>query len=159
MKVFTQQTYDEVRQSIFGLRTMVSHGLGLIPSLTEYLHEFSVQSGIPVEFAVDNAQPIRLSPASEVQLIRIVQEGLANVRKHAGAGRAWVRIQRQASWIQVTIEDDGRGFEPATLASPDRYHFGFQTMRERAEGLGGKLEIDTSPGHGTRVVATLPQEA
>jgi nitrate/nitrite-specific signal transduction histidine kinase len=159
MTGITERAYEEVRQSIFGLRTMVSRGLGLIPTLTEYLHDFSAQNGIGVELELADGRPIHLSPASEVQLIRIIQEALANIRKHAGAAHAWVRLQRQDSWVQVTIEDDGRGFDPATLMSPDRLHFGLQTMRERAEGLGGKLEIDTAPGRGTRVVATLPGEA
>ncbi len=159
MTAITDHAYEEVRQSIFGLRTMVSRGLGLIPTLTEFLHEFSSQNGISVELQVAEGRPIHLSPASEVQLIRIIQEALANVRKHAEAGHAWVRLQRQDPWVRVTIEDDGKGFEPATVASPDRLHFGLQTMRERAEGLGGKLEIDTAPGRGTRVVATLPGEA
>jgi len=159
MTAITERAYEEVRQSIFGLRTMVSRGLGLIPTLTEYLHEFSAQNGIRVEFEVADGRPIHLSPASEVQLIRIIQEALTNLRKHAGAAHAWVRLHRQDPWVQVSIEDDGRGFDPATLGSPDRLHFGLQTMRERAEGLGGKLEIDTAPGRGTRVVATLPGEA
>jgi signal transduction histidine kinase len=159
MTAISAHAYEEVRQSIFGLRTMVSRGLGLIPTLTEYLHEFSAQNGIGVELEVADGRPIHLSPASEVQLIRIIQEALTNVRKHAGAAHAWVRLHRQDPWVQVIIEDDGRGFDPATLASPDRLHFGLQTMRERAEGLGGKLEIDTAPGRGTRIVATLPGEA
>jgi len=158
MTTISAHAYEEVRQSIFGLRTMVSRGLGLIPTLTEYLHEFSAQNGIGVEFEVVDGRPIHLSPASEVQLIRIIQEALTNVRKHAGASRAWVRLQRQNPWVRVTVEDNGRGFDPASLASPDRLHFGLQTMRERAEGLGGKLEIDTAPGRGTRIVATLPGE-
>ncbi len=159
MTTITDRAYEEVRQSIFGLRTMVSRGLGLIPTLTEYLHEFSSQSGIPVELQVADGPPIHLSPVSEVQLIRIVQEALANVRKHAEADRAWVHLQRDDPWVRVTVEDDGRGFDPAVLAVSDQRHFGIQSMRERAEGLGGKLEIDTAPGRGTRIVATLPGEA
>ena len=158
MTAITERAYEEVRQSIFGLRTMVSRGLGLIPTLTEYLHEFSAQNGIDVELEVADGRPIHLSPASEVQLVRIIQEALTNVRKHAGASRSWVRFQREDPWVRVTVEDNGRGFDPASLASPDRLHFGLQTMRERAEGLGGKLEIDTAPGRGTRIVATLPGE-
>ncbi|MBI2563938.1 MAG: GAF domain-containing protein [candidate division NC10 bacterium] len=158
MAAITAGAYEEVRQSIFGLRTMVSRGLGLIPTLTEYLHEFSAQNGIAVELEVADGRPIHLSPASEVQLIRIIQEALTNVRKHAGASHAWVRLHREDPWVQAAIEDDGRGFEPATLTSPARLHFGLQTMRERAEGLGGKLEIDTAPGHGTRIIAILPGE-
>lgn len=159
MASITEEAYEEVRQSIFGLRTMVSRGLGLIPTLTEYLHEFSAQNGIAVELVVADGRPVHLSPASEVQLVRIIQEALTNVRRHAGASHAWVRLHRQDPWVQVIIEDDGRGFDPATVTSPDRLHFGLQTMRERAEGLGGKLEIDTGPGRGTRIVATLPGEA
>ncbi len=159
MAVITGRAYEDVRQSIFGLRTMVSRGLGLIPTLTEYLHEFSAQNGIAVELEVADGRPIHLSPGSEVQLIRIIQESLTNVRKHAGADRAWVRLQREDPWVRAIIEDNGRGFEPSVLASPDRLHFGLQTMRERAEGLGGKLEIDTAPGRGTRILAILPGEA
>lgn len=155
----TEHVYEEVRQSIFGLRAMVSRGLGLIPTLTEYLREYSIESGILVELEVANGQPIVLAPASEVQLVRIVQEALTNVRKHARATHAWVRLQRQESWLQVIIEDNGQGCEPVALASPDRRHLGHQTMRERAEGLGGRLEIDTAPGRGMRIVATLPAEA
>jgi two-component system nitrate/nitrite sensor histidine kinase NarX len=154
----TARAYEEVRQSIFGLRTMVSRGLGLIPTLTEYLHEFSAQNGVAVELDVADGRPIHLPPASEVQLVRIIQEALANVRKHAEASHAWVRLQRGEAWFRVTVEDDGRGFEPAKLAAAGPLHFGIQTMRERAEGLGGKLEIDSAPGRGTRVVATLPGE-
>jgi signal transduction histidine kinase len=59
----------------------------------------------------------------------------------------------------VTIEDEGVGWDPAAVAPSDRLHFGLQTMRERAEGLGGRLEIATAPGRGTRIVATLPGDA
>ncbi|MBI4537521.1 MAG: HAMP domain-containing protein [candidate division NC10 bacterium] len=159
MTAITEHAYEEVRQSIFGLRTMVSRGLGLVPTLTEYLHEFSAQTGIAVKLEVADGGPIRLSPASEVQLVRIIQEALTNVWKHAEAGRAWVRLDRQEPWVRVTIQDDGRGFDPTTPASSERRHFGLQTMRERAEGLGGKLDVDAAAGRGTRIVATLPGEA
>jgi nitrate/nitrite-specific signal transduction histidine kinase len=158
MAAISAGAYDEIRQSLFGLRTMVSGGLGLIPSLTEYLHEFSVQNEIPVTLAANGAEAIRLSPGTEFQLIRIVQEALTNIRKHASATHAWVRVSREDAWVRVTVEDDGRGFDPATLATPSRLHFGLRGMRERAEGLGGKLDVATVPGHGTRVTAILPVE-
>jgi nitrate/nitrite-specific signal transduction histidine kinase len=159
MTDLTARAYEEVRQSIFGLRTCVSRGLGLVPTLTEYLHEFSVQNGIAVELEVAPGVPGRLPPASEVQAIRIIQEALANVRKHAAADHARVQVQPYGVWVRVTIEDEGVGWDAAAGAPSDRLHFGLQTMRERAEGLGGRLEIDTAPGRGTRVVATLPGEA
>jgi len=145
--------YEEVRQSIFGLRTFVSRGLGLVPTLTEYLHEFSVQNGIAVD--LEAAGPLGpVPPATEVQAVRIIQEALMNVRKHAAADRARVRIARDGAWLRVAIEDDGIGWN--RQASPQGLHFGLQMMRERAEGLGGRLEVETAPGQGTRIVATLP---
>ncbi len=159
MTAITDRAYEDLRQSIFGLRTKVPRDLGLIPSLTKYLHEFSAQSRINVELNVAEGRPLHLSPASELQLVRIVQEALANVRKHTAAGQAWVRLHRQDSWIRVTIEDNGRGFDPTIVASRRHRAFGLQTMRERAESVGGKLEIDTGPGRGTRIVATLPEGA
>ena len=158
MIAITDHAYEEVRQSIFGLRIMVSRGLGLIPTLTEYLHEFSIQNGIAVELETPDDRPFRLPPASEVQLIRIVQEALTNVRRHAGTDRAWVRLEREGPWVRVAIEDRGRGFDPGTPASSGRPHYGLRGMQERAEGLGGKLEVDTAPGRGTRIVATVPGE-
>ena len=151
--------YEEARQSIFGLRTFVSRRLGLVATLTEYLHEFSAQNGIKVALEVTGGSLGPLPPASEVQAIRIIQEALANVRKHAAAAHAWVRLQKDGSWLRVAIEDDGVGWDREASTSRDRLHFGLETMRERAEGLGGRVEIDTAPGRGTRVVATLPREA
>ena len=159
MSSITALAYEELRQSIFGLRTKVSRELGLIPGLAKYLHEFSIQNEIAVEFNADEGQAIHLPPVSEVQLIRIVQEALTNLRKHSGTRQARVRLHRQDSLIQLTIEDDGRGFDPAVLTSPDRLHFGLQTMRERAEAVRGNLEIDTRPDGGTRIVVTLPEGA
>jgi signal transduction histidine kinase len=159
MAAISAGAYDEIRQSLYGLRTMVSGGLGLIPSLAEFLHEFSAQSEVPVKLEAGGAEEIRLDPGTEFQLIRIVQEALANIRKHAHATRAWVRVSCEGGWVRVSVEDDGRGFDPATLATPSRMHFGLRGMRERAEGLGGKLEIVTSPGHGTHVTAVLPLES
>jgi nitrate/nitrite-specific signal transduction histidine kinase len=154
----SSEAYEEVRQSILGLRTMVSRGLGLIPALTEFLHEFSAQSGIRVDLEMGEGPAIHLPPTSEVQVIRIVQEALTNVRKHAKAGRAWVRLQRQDSLLRVIIEDDGLGWDLNAKRAPDSEHVGLEIMRERAENLRGKLAIETGPGRGTRVTATVPLE-
>jgi len=135
---------------------MVSRGLGFVPTLTEFLHEFSERNNIPVKLEADGAETIRLPVVSEVQLVRIVQEALTNVRKHAQAGRAWVRVEHRDSWVCVCVADDGRGFDPAKIASRTGFHFGMKGMRERTESLGGKLEIVTAPGQGTRVTALLP---
>jgi signal transduction histidine kinase len=154
MAHITERAYEEVRQSIFGLRTFVSRGLGIVPTLTEYLHEFSTQNGIAVELEAAGGQLGPIPPATEVQAVRIIQEALSNVRKHAATDRARVRLQRHGAWLRVIVEDNGAGWD--SQASRDGLHFGLQTMRERAEGVGGRLEIEAAPGRGTRVVATLP---
>jgi nitrate/nitrite-specific signal transduction histidine kinase len=150
--------YEEIRQSIFGLRTMVSRSLGLVPALTEFLHEFSAQSGIRVDLEAGEEPAIHLPPTSEVQVIRIVQEALTNVRKHAQASRAWVRLQRQGSFAKVIIEDNGCGWELKATPPTGPQHAGLEIMRERAEHLRGTLKIETELGRGSRVTATVPLE-
>jgi PAS domain S-box-containing protein len=159
LSALTEHAYDELRQSIFGLRTSMSRGLGWVPTLTEYLHEFSTRTTIPVRLEAAEGLPERLSPATEVQLVRIIQESLANVHKHAGARQARVHLQPEDQWVRVTIEDDGQGFQPDVLAVTKHGHFGLETMRERAESAGGTLQIESAPGRGTRIVATLPRGA
>jgi nitrate/nitrite-specific signal transduction histidine kinase len=150
--------YDEVRQSIYGLRTSGSGGVGLIPTLSDYLKQFSAQTGLPVALDVPNEYAIRLSAEAEVQVIRIIQEALANVRKHAEATQAWVRLSVHEAYVQVAIEDDGRGFDPAHLEGSGRRHIGLQSMQERAASACGGLQVDSAPGKGTRITAWLPLE-
>jgi PAS domain S-box-containing protein len=156
MTAITENAYDELRQSIYGLRTMVSRGQGWVATLDEYLHEFTTRTGIKVILETADGLPAELPPATEVQLVRIVQEALANVRKHAGTDHARVQLQPAERSVRVTIEDDGRGLQPEADTAIKQSHFGLEIMRERAESLGGKLAIESTPGHGTRIVATLP---
>ncbi|MFQ5684857.1 MAG: HAMP domain-containing protein, partial [Candidatus Binatia bacterium] len=136
IKKVAGEAYEEIRQSIFGLRTMVSQGLGLIPTLTEYLHEFSRQNGITTHLQVGGDHAPRFSPDVEIQLVRIIQEALTNIRKHAGATRAVVRFDVEGDCCCVTIRDDGQGFEPGKIPEEGCRHFGLETMRERAQGIG-----------------------
>jgi signal transduction histidine kinase len=156
IRKLTEDAYDDVRQAIYGLRTFVSRRLGLVPTLTEYLHEWSVQSGIAVDLQIHSEEATRLPPEAEVQLIRIIQEALTNVRKHTGAEHAWVSFSLEEGLAVVTIADDGKGFALAELQKQSRKGFGLETMRERAESVGGSLEITSQLGKGTQVVARLP---
>jgi signal transduction histidine kinase len=130
--------------------------LGLIPCLTEYLHDFSQQNEITVDLQIGDDRAIGFTPDVEVQLVRIIQEALANIRKHAEVTRGVVRFDVDGDHCYVTIRDDGRGFEPGRNLKEGSRHFGLRGMRERAEGIGGKLEIDTAPGRGTKVIVRLP---
>lgn len=156
IRSLTESAYDDVRQAIYGLRTLVSRRLGLVPTLTEYLHEWSVQSGIAVDLQIHSEEATRLPPEAEVQLIRVIQEALTNVRKHAGAEHARVSFDLEEGLAVVTIADDGRGFMLAELQKQGRKGFGLETMRERAESVGGSLEITSQLGRGTKVIARLP---
>lgn len=156
LKRVARDAYEEVRQAIFGLRTMVSRNLGVISTLTEYLHDWSQQTGIAVDLEVGDGAAARFSPGVEVQLIRIVQEALANVRKHAGARRVVVTVEPAGELVRVTIRDDGRGFD-LTATTSERHHcFGLETMRERAEAVGGKFAVSSASGGGTTVELCLP---
>ncbi len=157
IRKIAEGAYEDVRQSIFGLRTMVSKSLGLIPTLTEYLHDYSEMRKIPVSLKISKPQVFKFSPHVEVQLIRIIHEALTNVFKHAEAHSGVVSFERDAGYAKISIEDDGKGFvmEPT---KNNHLHFGLKTMRERAEGVGGKLAIESALGKGTKVVATLPLE-
>jgi nitrate/nitrite-specific signal transduction histidine kinase len=156
MRIVAKRVYADARQSILGLRTVIPRELGLIPALAAYLREFSQQSGIATELRDGDARAARFSAEAEVQIIRVIQEALANVRKHAGARHAWVTFTFDEEVGRVTVADDGIGFHADTVRGDSASHFGLRTMRERAEGAGGQLEVCSAPGAGTRVVAHIP---
>jgi signal transduction histidine kinase len=156
MKKVVAGAYEEVRQAIFGLKMTPPRGLGLVPTLAEYLREFSEQTGTTVELKLADEEGARLSPRAELQLIRIIQEALANVRKHAQAGRAWVTFDTEEGKAKITVQDDGRGFDPEEAARPGRTPFGLRSMRERAESVGGTLAVEPGQGRGTQVIIRLP---
>jgi signal transduction histidine kinase len=155
-----EEAYRDVREAILGLRE-ASRGRGLLEALQAYLDKFAQQSGIPVDLEATTDGEPALATSSEIQVIRVIQEALTNVRKHARASRAHIRVTdaQGGEGLMIVVEDDGRGFEP----TPSRAHrdggYGLQTMRERMELAGGSLHIDSGPGRGTRVIAIVPQAA
>jgi len=156
LKRVARDAYEEARQAIFGLRGMVSRSLGLIPTLTEYLHDWSRRTAIAADLRVGTDETVKLPPAVEVQLIGIILEALANVRKHAGARHVLVGVELHDATTRVVIQDDGRGFDPGAPAGDSTGRFGIETMLERAQGVGGKVTIHSRPGEGTRVEVELP---
>lgn len=158
MADLSARAYEDVRQSIFGLRIMVSHGLGLIPAITEYLHEFSERSGVRVRLVVEKEVTNHLAPEVEIQLVRIIQEALSNVWRHAGVRAAVVRLGEDHGMVRVVVEDTGFGFDPSAAPTADGRHFGLQTMRERAESVGGTLAVESTPGAGTRIDVRVPRD-
>jgi signal transduction histidine kinase len=157
LKEMTGETYTDTREAIFNLRTPASLELGLLPTLREYLTEYRAHYSVDVRLVADNESLPEFPADVKIQIIRIIQEALTNVRKHAGANKAWVRFQQQGGdWICISVEDDGRGFDPARATAEGRQYFGLQIMRERAGSVGGDLVLDSRLGQGTRVVIRVP---
>ncbi len=157
MSKVTREAYEDLRQSITDLRTPLSPGGSLRRTLREHLERHSAQTGIPCHFEGHKGIATILAPSSEVQLIRIVQESLTNVKKHAPGAQVWLTVKASDRSVSVTIRDDGPGFDPASVPGSGR--FGLQTMKERAESTGGTLVIESRPGEGTRLEITVPVEA
>jgi signal transduction histidine kinase len=145
----SHEAYADVREAILGLRETVSPRRGFVAALREYAVKFSQQAGVPTQVEMRGCETLKLAPEAEVQLMRVIQEALTNVRKHSEARKACVSLDHQEG-LRITIEDDGKGFDPAVMDN-DRDRFGLFTMRERVERVGGRLEIDSVPGGGTRV--------
>ncbi len=149
-----REAHRDVREAIVGLKDAHRPERGLLDRLGDFVATFSRTSGIPTTLQVDLPGTPGLSPAAQVQVVRVVQEALANVRKHAGAERAQVRVTAHVDHTEFVVEDDGTGFDPFRSAPTDG--FGLGTMRERTESVGGRFFVDSRPGRGTRIVAILP---
>jgi len=151
-----QDTYEDIRESIDQLTTEIRN-LPIIPALANYAREFSNNNGIKVKFDVPKAFP-QLSPVAELQLLRITQEALTNARRHAQATEVEVKLEKTKQAVEMLVKDNGQGFNLSDLEkSPPGYH-GLNIIKERAEGLGGSLDISTAPGEGTEVRVSLPIE-
>lgn len=145
-----------VRRFSQELRPSVLDDLGLIPALKWLAADLAKNHGIAVDTGTDGT-PVQLPAETELMLFRIVQEALANVRKHSGATEAHVMVGFLEQELTVTVQDNGRGFDTggvAELAGAGK--LGLLGMRERAELLGGRLDVHSSPGRGTTVTVTLP---
>ncbi|HEY5611937.1 MAG TPA: GAF domain-containing sensor histidine kinase [Thermoanaerobaculia bacterium] len=156
LAVAARNAYADVRQAIVGLRTLPESRISLIEALQEYVDRWKEQSGISTQLIIDGS--FTLEPRTELQLIRIVQEALTNVRKHAKATTARVDLRARDGVLVVTVRDNGIGFDPATSRRGEFPRFGLPTMRERAEATGGTLQIEATPGGGTVIEARIPLE-
>ena len=151
-----KNVFADLRQAILDLKTDIREGQNIDSVLTEDVLNFQRYSDIPTEVVNKGAGEIQVPPGSDLQLLRIVQEALANVRKHAGATRATVtlRVDDQRNLI-ITIRDDGIGFNPADNSTQRKPHFGLETMSERAKSIGASFEIVSIIGQGTQVIVKL----
>ncbi|MCL4488789.1 MAG: HAMP domain-containing protein [Chloroflexi bacterium] len=154
-----QGAYTDVREAIFSLRTAIPFRTGFSAVLQEYLAEYQAHFGIQARLLADGKVPVEFSEEVTVQVVRIIQEALTNIRKHARANRVTVRVDQEDGRVRISIQDDGRGFDPSAVAGNDGQAFGLQIMRERTKEIGGTLELYSQPGRGTRIVVRVPRSS
>jgi len=124
-----------------------------VPALRTTLTKFEHQTGLPAHLQIAG-EGMALPPDVQVQVLHVVQEALSNVRKHAQASQVWVEVEQGPQWA-VEVRDDGQGMAQ-TAPALDETHVGLRIMRERAAGIGARLEIESVAGAGTCVRLSLP---
>lgn len=150
------ETYEDVRQAIGDLRTPLAVDTPLVKALSEYVQTFALRYNLQVDVSADTrCDDARCSPDVQIQVTRIVQETMANIRKHAHARQVQIAFARRDGHLNIHICDDGQGFDSAATARATG-HFGLAIMRERAASFGGTLDLDTQPGAGTTITLDVP---
>jgi PAS domain S-box-containing protein len=150
----------KVRDLSLVLRPPTLDLLGLEPALYWLVEQLGLRAAMDVEVVTD-LDAERLPAAVETACFRVAQEALTNVARHARARQVWVEVRRRDGAVQLTIRDDGAGFDVAAVqrGAAQGGTFGLLGMQERAELLGGRLEVESAPGRGTTVRARLPVAA
>ena len=151
-----QEADTDIRESILGLRAPLAHQ-SFFSTLSAYLDQYQQRYGIQTRLRrpsglADGA----LDPLVELQLLRIIQEALTNARKHAHASSVGISFIVRDGQTEVTLQDDGLGFDPDQALGDSAGRIGLRVMRERAEEVGGSLELHSQPGQGSCVVVTVP---
>lgn len=144
----------EMRNLINQLRPLSIAEQGLEAVLKEHLNELKSRNNLDVSLTVPPAR-LPIEQRQQQELFRIIQEALNNICKHALVNQATVAFEVDSGFVTVTIQDHGVGFDPARK-DKDPTHFGLSSMRERAQELGGTLDVSASPGEGTRITIRIP---
>lgn len=152
LKIAAMSTFQKVRNFIFELRPMMLDDLGLTPTLKKYVDAFKDQTGLDVSVTVTGVER-RLEPYLEVMIFRAAQELLGNAARHSQATLIKFQLDLGADLIRVSVDDNGKGFDPETLKESS--NLGLKLIRERAEMLGGNFEIDSLAGSGARISFTV----
>jgi two-component system nitrate/nitrite sensor histidine kinase NarX len=151
-----QEIYTDTREAILGLKTATAGDGSMVSALREYAVRFSQMHNIKTELTVGDHRIPSLSPQVELQAIRIVQEALSNVRKHAQAAHAIIKVAAGEDEVTIVIKDDGKGFDVDKNGDGDWTTFGLRNMKERADSIHGSLFVESGPENGTKVTLSIP---
>jgi len=149
-----REAYGDVREAIVDLRTLPGPSQSFEDVLREYADRWMEQTGIATQLFVDPT--LTLSSGMELQLVRIIQEALTNIRKHAKATTAKVDLRRRDGILFLSVTDDGVGLQQTARTPTVFPRFGMATMRERTESIGRRFVIESTPGSGTAIRVEVP---
>jgi PAS domain S-box-containing protein len=153
-----EQLIEQVRDLSLDLHPAILDDIGLAAALEWLCARQSERSGTPIEVRGERPLP-RVAREAEAALFRIVQEAISNALKHANAKHVTVTLRHAASQLEITVQDDGCGFEPELAQRRDRNSLGLISMHERADLIGAAFDVRSRPGEGTRIVVRLPLPA
>jgi signal transduction histidine kinase len=150
IRTHADASVNSIRNIALLLRPSMLDDLGLIPALEWQAREVSRRSGIKVKVTDENV-PESLPDTVRTGVYRIVQEALHNIERHASAKSATIAVRQEQDSIVLSVEDDGSGFDPKRTRG-----LGLVGMEERVKQLGGRMDVQSNPGKGTRLRVTLP---
>ncbi len=148
----------QVRDISYDLCPPGLDSIGLEETISDYCRTLSEDSGIRIAFSSVGMDSLELDPNKKINLYRLVQEGLNNIKRHAEAGQTIIRLVGSSQNIKLAIEDNGKGFdvEKRSAALNNEQKMGLRSMEERARLLGGILNLQSSPGKGTSIMVEIP---
>lgn len=152
LKVTASATFEKVRDFIFELRPMMLDDLGLVPTLRHYVEAFREQSAMEVMFSASGTER-RLDGYLEIMIFRAVQELLSNASRHSEGSKVTIHIDTQEDAVEVSVEDDGKGFNVNQALDGS---MGLKVIQDRVEILGGEMIMDTAVGQGARIHFEIP---
>ncbi|MBI3158815.1 MAG: sensor histidine kinase [Chloroflexi bacterium] len=155
LQVLANQSLEELQRMIRNLRPSHLDDLGLPAALRWYGGEAAAATNLRFHFEMQGEERPLPEPL-KVALYRIAQEALTNVIKHARAQNAWLQLSFLPQQVEISLRDDGRGFDTAALGANRSASWGLLGMHERAALLGGRFQLSSVPGHGTLVAVTIP---
>ena len=153
-----QKTILGVRNMAYDLRPPVLEELGLVETIYRFCEDFTQMWGMPVDFQSAGLKNLKLDYGFQINLYRLVQEGLTNIRKHAAASRVTLKLAAAFPNIILRVEDNGRGFDVQAreAAAVHEKRMGLRSMQERVTLLNGEMKLQSKPGRGTKVFIKLP---
>lgn len=152
LKTTAEDSIEELRRSL----RMMREDFDIATGIEDYVRTFGERTQLPVKFEKSGPASTHIAPESALALFRVLQECLSNAVKHAQARHVDVQLRFFAETVLLSVKDDGKGFDPASLKVG---HYGLMNMKERANKVGGQVTIESTPGHGAMISFSVPVDA